>query len=136
MTLHQKTKLRQLGDKRGNLVAIEAQKEVPFDIKRVYYIYNTREATPRGFHAHKELNQFLVCVSGSCKIIMDDGSLKQEIVMNSAAEGIFIDKMIWHEMFDFTSDCLLLVLCDDLYFESDYIRDYNEFLKCIKTIAK
>lgn len=136
MTLHKKTKLKQLGDERGNLVAIEAQKDVPFDIKRAYYIYNTRQATPRGFHAHIKLNQFLVCISGSCKIIMDDGSLKQEIVMNSASEGIFIDKMIWHEMYDFTSDCVLLVLCDDFYFESDYIRDYNEFLKRIKTIAK
>jgi dTDP-4-dehydrorhamnose 3,5-epimerase-like enzyme len=136
MTLPKKTKLKQLGDERGNLVAIESHIDIPFDIKRVYYIYNTPESTSRGFHAHKELHQFLVCVSGACKILMDDGLQKQEIVLNSGSEGLFMDRMIWHEMHDLTSDCVLLVLCNEPYYESDYIRDYNEFLKLIKTIVK
>lgn len=136
MTLNKKIKLKQLGDRRGNLVAIESHIDIPFDIKRVYYIYNIPESTPRGFHAHKELHQFLICVSGSCKILMDDGLQKHETILDSGSEGLFMDGMIWHEMHDFTSDCVLLVLCNELYYESDYIRDYNEFLKLTKTIVK
>ena len=136
MTFYKKIQLKQLGDERGDLVAIEPHIDIPFDIKRVYYIYNLPESTSRGFHAHKELRQFLVCVSGSCKILIDDGLQKQEIVLNSGSQGLFMDVMMWHEMHDFTSDCVLLVLCSELYDEGDYIRNYNEFLKLAKTNVK
>jgi dTDP-4-dehydrorhamnose 3,5-epimerase-like enzyme len=122
---------KSLGDNRGGLVALEAHKDIPFDIKRVYYLSGTESGIARGFHAHKELRQVAVCITGQCKFIMDDGNDKQEIIMNSPTKGIVIDKMQWHEMHDFSDDCVLLVMASDYYDESDYIRDYYEFLKAI-----
>ncbi|MGF1697571.1 FdtA/QdtA family cupin domain-containing protein [Vibrio lamellibrachiae] len=119
---------KSLGDERGGLVALEAGKDIPFDIKRVYYISGTEKDVARGFHAHKELRQVAVCVVGQCRFIMDDGSDRQEIIMNSADKGILIDKMQWHEMEAFSKDCVLLVMASDYYDESDYIRDYENFL--------
>ncbi|MEZ9999884.1 FdtA/QdtA family cupin domain-containing protein [Vibrio lentus] len=124
--------LKLLGDERGNLVALEEGEDIPFRIKRSYYIFNTKEGIARGFHAHKELQQVAVCVSGSCQMIMDDGSKRASIKLNSPTKGIFIDKMQWHEMHDFTKDCILLVLASDKYQESDYIRNYEEFLTCVR----
>lgn len=122
------------GDERGRLVAIEGTRSIPFDIKRVYYIFGTEKETPRGFHAHKKLEQFAVCVAGSCRIIFDDGFKKEEITLNVPNQGVTISKMIWHEMHDFTEDCILLVLADDLYSENDYIRDYDDFIKRAKNV--
>ena len=122
---------KSLGDERGGLVALEANKDIPFDIKRVYYMSGTDAGVARGFHAHKELRQVAVCVTGQCKFIMDDGSDKQEIIMDSPAKGIVIDKMQWHEMHDFSEDCVLLVLASDHYDESDYIRNYSDFIEVV-----
>jgi dTDP-4-dehydrorhamnose 3,5-epimerase-like enzyme len=118
---------KSLGDTRGNLIAVEGIKDIPFDIKRVYYIFDTEAAVTRGFHAHKELVQVAICVSGSCKILMDDGFNKQTITLDSPKQGVLIDKMQWHEMHCFSVDCVLLVLASDYYDESDYIRSYEEF---------
>ena len=119
---------KSLGDERGGLVALEAHEDIPFDIKRVYYLSGTKSSVARGFHAHKELRQVAVCITGQCRFIMDDGSAKKEIIMDSPDKGIVIDKMQWHEMHDFSEDCVLLVMASDHYDESDYIREYKEFL--------
>jgi dTDP-4-dehydrorhamnose 3,5-epimerase-like enzyme len=123
---------KSLGDKRGGLIALEANKDIPFDIKRVYYLFSTENGVARGFHAHKELKQVAICLTGQCKFIMDDGRDKKEIILDSPSKGILIDKMQWHEMHDFSKDCVLLVLASDSYYECDYIRDYNEFLRLSK----
>ena len=120
------------GDDRGKLIAIEELKNIPIEIKRVYYIFDNKNNTKRGFHAHKNLQQVVICVKGSCKFLLDDGKEKKEVVLNVPNKGLFIDKMIWREMYDFSEDCVLVVLANDYYDESDYIRDYEEFLKIIK----
>lgn len=128
MSLIQTINLKSLGDDRGGLVAIEANKDIPFDIKRVYYIFATQQDVARGFHAHKELQQLAVCVAGKCKMVLDDGTKKEEIWLDSPNKGIIIKDMIWHEMYDFSEDCVLMVLASEHYDESDYIRNYDEFL--------
>ncbi|MFC1237542.1 sugar 3,4-ketoisomerase [Vibrio sp. F74] len=120
-----------LGDDRGALVSLESQKNIPFEIRRVYYIFDTKEGVARGFHAHKKLQQIAVCIKGQCKFIMDDGINKEEMVLNSSSKGILIDIMQWHEMHDFSEDCVLLVLASDYYDETDYIRSYSNFLEYI-----
>jgi len=119
---------KRLGDDRGLLIAIEGCKGVPFDIKRVYYIYNTASGVARGFHAHKELKQVAVCVSGSCRFILDNGVEKESVILEDPSRGLFIDSLIWHEMHDFSDDCVLVLLASDYYDEADYLRDYEGFL--------
>lgn len=123
---------QQHGDDRGQLVALEEQKDIPFEIKRVYYMYDTGEKVRRGYHAHKSLQQILVCIHGSCKILMDDGSEKKVVSLEKPYEGLYISNNIWREMFDFSSDAVLMVLASDYYKEEDYIRDYDDFLKFIR----
>ncbi|WP_270693394.1 MULTISPECIES: sugar 3,4-ketoisomerase [unclassified Aeromonas] len=119
-----------LGDERGQLVAIEGNRYIPFDIKRVYYLFGTKPGVARGFHAHKKLKQLAVCIKGSCRFVMDDGNNKEEVILSTPDKGLLIDAMQWHEMYDFSDDCVLMVLADQIYDESDYIRDYGEF-KCL-----
>ena len=118
-----------LGDKRGSLVAIEGNKSTPFNIKRVYYIFGTQKDVARGFHAHKQLKQVAVCITGKCRMILDNGNVKEDVWLDSATKGVLIENMIWHEMHEFTDNCVLLVLASEHYEESDYIRDYEEFIK-------
>lgn len=118
-----------LGDERGSLIALEGTRNIPFQIKRVYYIFGTQEGVARGFHAHKELEQVAVCVSGRCRMIMDDGQKKEEVWLDSPGKAICIGAMLWHEMHDFSPDCILLVVASDYYAESDYIRKYEDFLR-------
>ena len=120
------------GDDRGQLVALEEFNDIPFDIKRVYYIYDTKEGVRRGFHAHKCLEQILICVSGSCKIHLDNGSETAEAELDDPNEGLYISNAVWREMYDFSPDCVLLVLASELYDEKDYIRNYDDFIKYIK----
>ncbi len=128
MSLIQTINFKELGDRRGSLLALEGNKNVPFEIKRVYYIYNTENGVSRGFHAHKELLQLAICISGSCRFIMDNGINKEEIILNLPSTGLLIPNMIWHEMHNFSDDCIIIVLANEVYQESDYIRDYTEFL--------
>ncbi|WP_319782079.1 FdtA/QdtA family cupin domain-containing protein [Oceanisphaera sp. IT1-181] len=121
-----------LGDNRGSLVALEAEKTVPFDIKRVYYIFGTLLGVARGFHAHKNLKQVAVCVTGKCRMVLDNGIEKKEVWLDSPTRGLLIEGLVWHEMHDFSEDCVLLVLASEHYDEADYIRDYQEFLKVNK----
>lgn len=120
------------GDDRGQLVAIEAMKDLPFEIKRVYYIYDTLPGVRRGFHAHKNLQQILVCVNGSCKIHLDDGSETAEIALDNPYEGLYIANNMWREMYDFVPGTVLLVLASQYYDEADYIRNYDDFKKMIE----
>lgn len=119
------------GDSRGQLVAIEQKKDIPFEIKRVYFIYDTINGVRRGFHAHKKLEQLLICTSGSCKVLLDNGDNKEIAVLDKPTKGLLVSGCIWREMFDFSPDAVLMVLASDYYDETDYIRDYEEFLKWI-----
>lgn len=121
-----------LGDHRGQLVALEANKEVPFDVKRVFYIYGTQEGVPRGNHSHYKTKQFLVAVNGSCKVTLDDGKTKETFDLNKPNLGLFQDALIWGTMHDFSPDCVLLVLADAYYDASDYITDYDKFLEVVR----
>lgn len=121
-----------LGDERGSLVALEAGKTVPFAIKRVYYIFDTKQGVARGFHAHKKLKQIAVCVTGKCRMILDDGKTRQEVWLDSPTKGLFIDDLVWREMYDFSENCVLLVLASEHYDEVDYIRNYDDFLRQVK----
>ena len=122
---------QQHGDERGQLVALEECRDIPFEIKRVYYLYDTGENVTRGYHAHKNLKQILVCVKGSCKILLDNGKEKETVLLEKPYEGLYVTSNMWREMYDFSPDAVLLVLASELYNEDDYIRDYNEFLKFI-----
>lgn len=118
----------EIGDERGSLVSLERFEDIPFSIHRVYYLFGLQPDLPRGFHAHKKLIQVAICIKGSCDILMDDGVNKEIVKLNSPSKGLLINPMQWHEMHDFSPDCVLLVLASDIYDESDYIRDYSEFL--------
>lgn len=126
-----KIKFKAFGDNRGSLISLEQHKNIPFKIKRVYYIFGTRTNTTRGKHAHTNLKQIVICVSGKCKFLLDDGKKKKIIELNNPTEGLYIGKNIWREMYDFSHDCVLVVLANKYYDENEYIRDYEEFLKKI-----
>ena len=119
------------GDDRGQLIAIEQFKDLPFEIKRVYYISDTLEGVRRGFHAHLNLEQILVCVKGSCKIHLDDGSDTAEVLLDKPDKALYIANNMWREMSDFSPDAVLLVLASEYYDEADYIRDYDKFLEFV-----
>lgn len=129
MNLIEWIELPNLGDHRGSLVVAEANRNVPFSIQRLYYIFGAQPDVPRGFHAHKELQQIAFCIQGSCKILMNNGKEKQEVLIGQPNKGLFIPPMVWHEMHGFSEDCILLVLASDHYDESDYIRNYDQFLE-------
>ena len=117
----------------GNLVIGEAKKTVPFEIKRIYYINNLfNKSATSGKHAHKKLDQIIFCINGSFQLMLDDGANKQTITMDDPAYGIRLGPLLWHTMSQFSKDCMILVLADDYYNESDYLRNYDEFLAYIK----
>lgn len=124
-----KYEFQQHGDERGQLVALEELKDIPFEIKRVYYMYDTKDGVHRGFHAHKTLEQIMICIHGSCKVLLDNGAEKKRVFLEKPYEGLYISNDIWREMYDFSEDAVLMVLASDYYDEEDYIRDYDEFLK-------
>ena len=117
------------GDNRGSLIALENGHNLPFDVKRVYYIYGTKDGVSRGFHAHRKLKQMLIAVRGSVTVKCEYGDRKKEYALNRPDEGLLIEGLVWREMHDFSPDCVLVVLADEYYSESDYIRDYETFLK-------
>ena len=123
--------LSPMGDDRGTLIAIEAGRQIPFDIQRVYYVFDTKPGVSRGFHAHHALRQLLVAVSGSCTLVLDDGTSRDEVRLDDPALALTIDGLVWREMRDFSPDCVLMVLADRAYDESDYIRDHDEFVAAV-----
>lgn len=120
-----------LADGRGSLIALEGQANIPFEIKRVYYLFGMPQDIARGFHAHRNLKQVLICMAGSCTVIVDNGKERESVLLTKPDQGLFIDGMIWREMNNFTADCVLTVLASEHYDEADYIREYETFLELI-----
>jgi dTDP-4-dehydrorhamnose 3,5-epimerase-like enzyme len=118
----------------GALVIGEAHKNIPFDIKRVYYITNlSNSKAVRGLHAHKKLEQYIFCLSGSFRLHLDDGKVKQNITMNNPYYGVRLGPGLWRKMTKFSRDCVILVLASEYFDQSDYIRNYDEFLKYVRS---
>lgn len=124
------------GDDRGQLVALEEFKDIPFEIRRVYYMYDTAHGVHRGFHAHRNLEQILICIHGTCKILLDNGTEKKIVPLEKPYEGLYVTSNMWREMYDFSEDAVLMVLASEYYDESDYIRDYDEFLRFVNEEEK
>jgi len=112
----------------GNLTFISNNKDIPFSIKRIYYLYDVPGGAERGGHAHHELEQLIVAASGSFELVLDDGSTKRTVILNRPDQGIYIKKKIWRELINFSSGAICLVLASQEFYEEDYIREYNEFL--------
>lgn len=116
----------------GSLSFLEAERHIPFEIRRVYYIFDVQGDSRRGFHAHRDLQQVLICIHGSCKILMDNGTEKQIVQLDKPNEGLLIENNIWREMYDFSPGAVLLVLASRYYDEADYIRNYDDFRAFVK----
>ena len=125
--------LKVFGDERGKLVSLEGNKNIPFDIKRVYYIFDTVPDQERGKHAHKELEQIIVAMDGACQFVLDDGKNREEVWLNRPDVGLYIGKNMWREMRHFSYGCKLMVLASKHYDEKEYIREYNEFLESLQS---
>lgn len=121
-----------LGDERGKLVVIEGSQAIPFEIKRVFYIYESDSTVVRGQHANRESEFVLINVAGKSKVRITDGKEEFVVELDKPMMGVYIPKMIWKDMYDFSSDSVLLVLASTHYDAKEYIRDYNEYKKCIK----
>jgi dTDP-4-dehydrorhamnose 3,5-epimerase-like enzyme len=119
----------QHGDARGGLSVAELGGALPFLVRRVYWIHGTKPGVSRGFHAHKELRQFCVCVAGSVRMSLFDGRREESVVLDSSAKGLLIGPGLWREIHDFSSDSVLMVLADAEYDESDYIRDREQYIR-------
>jgi dTDP-4-dehydrorhamnose 3,5-epimerase-like enzyme len=119
------------GDDRGSLIALEHGRNIPFPVSRVYYMFDTKEGVRRGFHAHKTLRQLAVAVRGSCRFLLDDGKEKIDIRLDNPCQGLLIESFIWREMYEFSEDCVLMILADQLYDEADYVRSYATFIEMV-----
>ena len=115
------------GDERGKLISLEGGKSVPFEIKRVYWIFDTLPDSDRGFHAHKSLEQIIVAMDGACEFVLDDGVSREKVLLNRPDVGLYIGKNMWREMRHFSYGCKLMVLASEYYDEGEYIREYAEF---------
>lgn len=116
---------------RGNLSFIEGGVHVPFEIKRVYYLYDVPGGAMRGGHAHKQLQQVIIALSGSFDVVLDDGHSRQKVSLNRGYHGLYMANMIWRELENFSSGAVCMVLASEHYLESDYIRDHDEFLRAV-----
>jgi dTDP-4-dehydrorhamnose 3,5-epimerase-like enzyme len=125
----ERIQLQKHGDNRGMLIALEQDRNVPFEIRRVYYLFGTESGVHRGKHAHRRLNQLAVTVRGSVTFLLDDGSGPVAVVLDDASQGLLLGRMVWRELYDFSDDCVLMVLADQLYDPNDYITDYADFLR-------
>lgn len=128
--------LPRIQDPRGNLTFIESQNHIPFDIKRVYYLYDVPGGAERGGHAHKDLHQLIIAMSGSFDIHLDDGKQKKVVHMNRSYYGLYVCPMIWREIDNFSSGAVCMVLASDFYDESDYYRDYDEFTNNVDEVPR
>jgi len=124
--------LREITDERGSLAIVEGSKDIPFEVRRVYYLYGARENTVRGGHAHKELQQLFVAIRGSFDVVLDDGHRKMNIRLESPSQGLYICPMIWRELANFRPGSICLVLASTLYDEGDYFRSYEDFLASVR----
>lgn len=121
--------LPKMSDDRGNLSFVEGGRHMPFDIRRIYYLYDVPGDVSRGAHAHKALHQFMIAISGSFEVILDDGEHKKQWLLNRSSCGLYICPMMWRDLDNFSSGAVCLVLASEYYDESDYIRDYEEFIQ-------
>jgi WxcM-like, C-terminal len=128
--------LPRINDPRGNLTFVEAGRHVPFDIRRVYYLYDVPGGAERGGHAHRGLQQFIIAMSGSFDIHLDDGYSKKKVHMNRSYYGLYVCPMIWREIDNFSSGAVCMVLASDYYDESDYYRDYGRFIADVQLLLK
>ena len=126
--------LPKVTDPRGNLTFVEGQRHIPFDIKRAYYLYDVPGGEVRGGHAHRHLEQFIIAASGSFEVVLDDGLHRKSYFLNRSYTGLFIPRMIWRELVNFSSGSVCLVLASEYYSEDDYYRDYREFLAATKDL--
>ena len=124
--------LPKITDPRGNLTFIEQSRHIPFDIERVYYLYDVPGGAERGGHAHKELHQFIIAMSGSFDVVLDDGLEKKRFHLNRSYYGLYVCPMVWRELDNFSSGSVSMVLASNRYDESDYYRDYDVFLSALK----
>lgn len=121
--------LPKISDPRGNLTFIEGSRHVPFDIRRVYYLYDVPGGSERGGHAHKALHQLIVAMSGSFDVVLDDGKAKRRFHLNRSYHGLYVCPMVWRELDNFSSGSVCMVLASNLYDEDDYYRDYGQFMR-------
>ena len=121
--------MRVFGDERGHLISLEKGNNCPFEVKRAFYIFDTKPGIARGAHANRNSEFMLIPISGSCKVRIDDGSSSETVKLSDPHKALYLDKMLWKEMFDFSYNAILLVLTNTLYDEKEYIRDYNEYLR-------
>lgn len=128
--------LPRINDPRGNLTFIETHRHIPFDFRRVYYLYDVPGGAERGGHAHKGLHQLIIAMSGSFDIHLDDGVAKKTMHLNRSYQGLYVCPMIWRELDNFSSGAVCMVLASDYYDEFDYYRDYDLFLDDVKRGAK
>lgn len=120
---------RHHSDRKGNLSVVENSKTLPFDVKRVYYLYDVPGGESRGAHAHRDLSQLIVAASGSFTVTLDDGITKRSFFLNRPYQGLYVKPGMWRDLEDFSSGAVCMVLASDIYHAEDYIRDYNEFIK-------
>lgn len=123
--------LKDTGDERGGLIPFERDVNVPFDVCRAFYIYNTRPGTPRGAHANRRSQFLLVVISGSCRVKIDNGTEEVDVALNRPNQALWLDKMVWKEMYDFSYNAILLVLSNEKYQEDEYIRNYDDFIRAL-----
>ena len=121
--------LPKIENSRGNLTPVENGIDIPFDVQRVYYLYDVPGGETRGGHAHKNLQQFIVAVAGSFDVILDDGFERKTVKMNRSSYGLYVPQMIWREIVNFSTGAICLVLASLPYAEGEYIRDFNDFIK-------
>ena len=123
--------LKVFGDERGKLISLESNRNIPFEIKRVYYIFDTLPEQARGMHAHRSLEQIVVAMDGACQFVLDDGTTRETVWLNRPDIGLYIGQNMWREMHHFSYGCKLMILANDYYDEKEYIRDYDIFKKIV-----
>ncbi len=126
--------LPKIHDPRGNLTFIENSRHIPFDIQRVYYLYDVPGGADRGAHAHRSLHQFIVAMSGSFDVVLDDGDRKRRFHLNRSFNGLYVAPMMWRYLDNFSSGAVCMVLASSFYDEADYYRDYGEFVAGVKSV--
>lgn len=119
----------QLGDERGEMIVAECGKEIPFAIKRIFYMYDSKSDVVRGKHANRDSEFVFINLKGRCKVLIDNGFKREIVLLDEPNKGIYLEKMIWKDMYDFSEDAILLILSNQLYDSNEYIRDYKEYLK-------